>query len=281
MKKKYQGSTKVKRAQLQALRRDFETLHMKPDDSVDEYFSKTMAIASKMRLHGDKMDDVTIIEKIMHSMSPKFNYVVCAIEEANDIETINLKVMTLQKKRALKVSTSNYSSSSWRGSGRGQGRGEGAHDSGGRNHDSSNRGNHYSSNRGNYDSSNRGNYDSSNRGKDRYRHQSYHESQLDKSNIECYRCGRYGHYCSECRTNMNRERGEKSNFTEKEEATLLLVCQAVENTHQDVWYIDTGCSNHMSGNKSSFSYLDESFRSTVRFCDNSVISVMGVDAQNG
>lgn len=52
MKKKYQGSTKVKRAQLQALRRDFETLHMKPEDSVDEYFSKAMAIASKMRLHG-------------------------------------------------------------------------------------------------------------------------------------------------------------------------------------------------------------------------------------
>ncbi|KAL6278790.1 hypothetical protein ACE6H2_022391 [Prunus campanulata] len=31
----------------------------------------------------------------------------------------------------------------------------------------------------------------------------------------------------------------------------------------------------MSGNKSSFSYLDESFRSTVRFGDNSAISVMG------
>ena len=90
MQKKYQGSTKVKRAQLQALRRDFETLHMKPEDSVDEYFSKAMAIASKMRLHGDKMDDVTIIEKILRSMSPKFNYVVCAIEEANDIETMSI-----------------------------------------------------------------------------------------------------------------------------------------------------------------------------------------------
>ncbi|CAL9004142.1 unnamed protein product [Prunus brigantina] len=44
-----------------------------------------MAIASKMRLRGDKID-VTIIEKIMHSMSPKFNYVVCAIEEANEEE---------------------------------------------------------------------------------------------------------------------------------------------------------------------------------------------------
>ncbi|CAL8990236.1 unnamed protein product [Prunus brigantina] len=105
---------------------------MKPDDYVDEYFSKTMAIASKMQLHGDKMDDVTIIEEILRSMSPKFNYVVCAIEEANDIETMSLDELqssllvheqkfkshdTSKEKKALKVFTNNdSSSSSWRGS---------------------------------------------------------------------------------------------------------------------------------------------------------------------
>ncbi|CAL9004135.1 unnamed protein product, partial [Prunus brigantina] len=125
MKKKYQGSTKVKRAQLQALRRDFEILHMKPEDFVDKYFSKMMAIASKMHFHGDKMDDVTMIEKILHSMSPKFNYVVCAIEEANNIETMSLDELhssllvheqkfkshdTSKEEKALKVSTSNDTS---------------------------------------------------------------------------------------------------------------------------------------------------------------------------
>lgn len=42
MKQKYQGSTKVKRAQLQALRREFELLGMKDDESVNNYFSRTM-----------------------------------------------------------------------------------------------------------------------------------------------------------------------------------------------------------------------------------------------
>ena len=41
-----------------------------------------------------------------------------------------------------------------------------------------------------------------------------------------------------------------------EEASLLMVCHAKEETHQNMWYLDAGCSNHMSGDKSTFSYLD-------------------------
>ena len=39
--------------------------------------------------------------------------------------------------------------------------------------------------------------------------------------------------------------------------------------------MDTGYSNHMSGCKSSFSYLNEDFHSTVSFGDCSSIKVMG------
>ncbi|KAL5752044.1 hypothetical protein ACOSQ2_022551 [Xanthoceras sorbifolium] len=41
-----------------------------------------------------------------------------------------------------------------------------------------------------------------------------------------------------------------------------------------MWYLDTGCSNHICGDKFAFSELDESFRNTVKFGDNSSISVM-------
>jgi hypothetical protein len=85
MKKKYQGTTRAKRQQLQALCSEFKLLRMKSGESITDYFSRTMAIVNKMRIHGDKTEDVLIVENILRSVTPKFNFVVCAIEEANDV----------------------------------------------------------------------------------------------------------------------------------------------------------------------------------------------------
>ncbi|XP_068328038.1 uncharacterized protein [Pyrus communis] len=64
LKQKYQGTTRVKRAQLQALRKEFEVLHMKAEESINDYFGRTLIIANKMRIHGEHLEDVVIIEKI-------------------------------------------------------------------------------------------------------------------------------------------------------------------------------------------------------------------------
>nr|KYP52848.1 hypothetical protein KK1_025234 [Cajanus cajan] len=73
---KYQGTTKVKHVQLQALQRDFEALHMNMGESVTNYFARTMVIANNMCIHGDKLEDVVVVEKILHSMTTKF---VCGL----------------------------------------------------------------------------------------------------------------------------------------------------------------------------------------------------------
>ncbi|KAH7524627.1 hypothetical protein FEM48_Zijuj06G0139300 [Ziziphus jujuba var. spinosa] len=103
MKKKYQGSARARRQQLQTLRTEFETLRMKLGESVTDFFSRTMAIVNKMRIHGDNMEDVTIVEKILRSMTPKFNFVVCSIEEANDIEELSIDELQNLKTNLLSV----------------------------------------------------------------------------------------------------------------------------------------------------------------------------------
>ena len=43
-----------------------------------------------MRFHGEKMNDVTIVEKILRSLTPKYDYVVCSIVESKDIDELSL-----------------------------------------------------------------------------------------------------------------------------------------------------------------------------------------------
>ncbi|GKV52942.1 hypothetical protein SLEP1_g59492, partial [Rubroshorea leprosula] len=54
-----------------------------------------------------------------------------------------------------------------------------------------------------------------------------------------------------------------------------MVCHPKEVSKKNVWYLDTGCSNHMCGDKSAFSDLDESCQDKVKFGDNSIIAVKG------
>ncbi|XP_024156018.1 uncharacterized protein LOC112164004 [Rosa chinensis] len=90
MKKKYAGNERVKRSVLQALRRDFETLEMKSGEIVTNYFSRVMSVANKMRIYGEVMKDVTIVEKILRSLTDRFNYIVCSIEESKNLDAMSI-----------------------------------------------------------------------------------------------------------------------------------------------------------------------------------------------
>ncbi|MCI66646.1 retrovirus-related Pol polyprotein from transposon TNT 1-94, partial [Trifolium medium] len=43
-----------------------------------------------MTAQGERMEPVVIVEKILRSMTPKLNYVVCSIEESNDVTTMSI-----------------------------------------------------------------------------------------------------------------------------------------------------------------------------------------------
>lgn len=140
LKQKYQGTARVKRAQLQALRKEFEILYMKEGESVNEYFARTLIIANKMRIHGEKMGDVVVIEKSLRSMTAKYDYVVCSIEESNDLDILSIDELQSSllvheqrmgrhtvDEQALKVTHEVYQGrqggrNSFRGRGRGRGR---------------------------------------------------------------------------------------------------------------------------------------------------------------
>ena len=48
-----------------------------------------------------------------------------------------------------------------------------------------------------------------------------------------------------------------------------------EEKNEDIWFLDIGCSNHITGNIAMFSMLDENVKSQVTLGTDSKVSVMG------
>ena len=73
-----------------ALRREFETFQMKDGESIMSYCGGVMKISNKMRIYGEKMKDATIIDKILHKRIPKFDCMLCSIEESKDMNSLSI-----------------------------------------------------------------------------------------------------------------------------------------------------------------------------------------------
>ncbi|KAA8521233.1 hypothetical protein F0562_011930 [Nyssa sinensis] len=63
---------------------------MKVGESMNEYFARTLVVVNKLGVNKGMINVVAAIEKIVRSMTPKFDYVVCSIEESNDLDALTI-----------------------------------------------------------------------------------------------------------------------------------------------------------------------------------------------
>ncbi|XP_019416379.1 PREDICTED: uncharacterized protein LOC109327664 [Lupinus angustifolius] len=67
---------------------------MDDDEKTSEFFTRIITQTNAMKSCGEKIEDATIVEKILRTVTPRFDHVVVAIEESGEVE--RMKVEELQ-----------------------------------------------------------------------------------------------------------------------------------------------------------------------------------------
>ena len=86
---------------------------------------------------------------------------------------------------------------------------------------------------------------------------------LDVSKVKCFICHKQGHFASQCPDKKNKsntqmvESAEIDEFSKNFNEEFCLIACMANTTGSSIWYIDSGASSHMTGQKKFFKDLQE------------------------
>ncbi|CAL8166111.1 unnamed protein product [Prunus armeniaca] len=97
-----------------------------------------------------------------------------------------------------------------------------------------------------------------------------------KGKPKCYNCDKFGHLARECTASKNVQKANCSNQMEVT-GNLLYANSAIAATNvTGEWYIDSGCSNHMTGNESLLTDIRTNAVGKVQMPNGELVNVAGM-----
>lgn len=81
----YAGADKLKKVRLQTLQRQYELIQMESNEGIGTYFNKVQTLTNQMKGCGEAMSNQVIIEKVLRTLTPKYDVIVVTIEETRDL----------------------------------------------------------------------------------------------------------------------------------------------------------------------------------------------------
>ncbi|XP_017632559.1 uncharacterized protein LOC108475064 [Gossypium arboreum] len=90
LKEEFQGTERTRQQQLLNLRKDFENLKMKEEETVKQYSNRIMAVVNSIRLLREQFNEARIVEKVLSTLPDRYEEKISSLEDSRDLTSISL-----------------------------------------------------------------------------------------------------------------------------------------------------------------------------------------------
>ena len=90
LKKIYEGDEKVKQVKLQLHRAKFENMKMKESENIAAYLLRVDEVVNSITGLGEEVNESIIVQKVLRSLSLRYDAKVSAIEESRDLTKLTM-----------------------------------------------------------------------------------------------------------------------------------------------------------------------------------------------
>ncbi|XP_022876856.1 uncharacterized protein LOC111395066 [Olea europaea var. sylvestris] len=221
--------------------RDFELQRVKESEFIEDYTNRLLSIANRVRLLGYELTNSSIIEKILLTLTERFEATIITLKNTKDMSKITLaeSLNVLQAQEQQRIM-------------REDGIAEGALPA---------KHNDYAKNKKNQPTNGENTTNSYNKGRKL-------EGKLSSMQALC-------HEVVICKSKNQQQETEAQVVGEEEEDQLFVATCFSSGELREYWLIDNGCTNHMTHNRELFVDLKPANTSKVKIGNRDHIAVKG------
>ncbi|XP_009150440.1 uncharacterized protein LOC103873793 [Brassica rapa] len=261
IKARHMGAERVREARLQTLA-EFDRLKMKNSETIDDFAGKLSEISSKSAALGVEIEEPKLVRKFLKSLPrKKYIQIVAALEQLLDLNKTNFEdiighLKAYEERVAEEEETEDDHGKLMYANSEAQ----------------NGQSNHSPYNGDNYRGRGRGG---------RFYREEDEEDTVERDTIPKQM------HCPELKLKL--QEAHETDNTETQTAEELMMHEVVflneknvlpekyeTNTGEgNIWYLDNGANNHMTGDRRYFSWIDDTITGKVRFGDDSRIDIKG------